>query len=68
MAGKRKRRNPLRLLSVKEISEKYDFHPNTVRAWVHRDGLHHYRKGPGGKMLIRENDLLEFLAKWYEGL
>ncbi len=66
MPGRRKRRNPLLLLSVAEISERYEFHPHTVRAWVKRDGLRHYRKGPGGKIHIREDDLVDFLAKWYE--
>ena len=66
MARRRRIRNPIPLYSVEEISKRYGFHPNTIRAWVHRDGLRCYRKGPGGKMYIREDDLLDFLAKWYE--
>lgn len=64
----RKRKNPIRvrLLSVDEISEQYDFHPNTVRSWIHRDGLRHYRKGPGGKILIREDDLNRFFDEFYK--
>lgn len=64
----RKRKNPIRvrLLSVGEISEQYDFHPNTIRSWIHRDGLRHYRKGPGGKILIREDDLNQFFDEFYE--
>ena len=54
------------MLSVQEISSLHGFHPNTIRAWVSRDGLRCYRKGRGGKVLIREDDLSEFLAKWYE--
>lgn len=67
MAG-RKRKNPrlIRVYSVEEISDQFDFHPNTVRRWVHRDGLRHYKKGPGGKILIREDDLNEFFDKYYE--
>lgn len=67
MAG-RKRKNPrlIRVYSVEEISDQFDFHPNTVRLWVHRDGLRHYKKGPGGKILIREDDLNEFFDKFYE--
>ena len=67
MAG-RKRKNPLiiKLYSVKEISKKYDFHPNTVRLWIHRDKLRCYRKGPGGKIMIREDDLTDFLNEFYE--
>jgi len=64
----RKRKNPIqvRLLSVNEISELYDFHPNTIRSWIHRDGLRHYRKGPGGRILIREDDLNRFFDELYE--
>ena len=67
MAG-RKRKNPIRirLLSVSEISDLYDFHPNTVRSWVHKDGLRYYRKGPGGRILIREDDLTRFFDELYE--
>ena len=66
--GSKKRKNPIRvkLLSVNEISELYDFHPNTIRLWIHRDGLRHYRKGPGGKILIREDDLNRFFDEFYE--
>lgn len=67
MAG-RKRKNPrmIRMYSVEEISELYDFHPNTVRSWIHKDSLRHYRKGPGGKILIREDDLNRFFDAYYE--
>jgi len=66
--GSRKRKNPLQvtLLSVNEISEEYDFHPNTIRSWIHRDGLRHYRKGRGRKILIREDDLNRFFDEFYE--
>lgn len=53
------------LLSVKSISERYDFHPNTVRAWVTRDGIRHIRYGPGGKIFIREDDVERFIKLWY---
>ena len=65
MARKR-RKNPVRLYSVEELSQLYGFHPNTVRLWVHRDGLRHYRKGRGGKIYIRDDDLKDFFAKFYE--
>ena len=66
--GTRKRKNPraVRLFSVNEVSKLYDFHPNTIRLWIHRDGLRHYRKGPGDKILIREDDLNDFFDKYYE--
>jgi len=53
------------MLSVQLISEKYDFHPNTVRAWVTRDGLRHVRHGPGGKIFIRQDDVERFIKYWY---
>jgi excisionase family DNA binding protein len=64
----RKRKNPIRvrLLSVREISELYDFHPNTVRSWIHKNDLRYYRKGPGGRILIREDDLNRFFDQFYE--
>lgn len=65
MARKR-RKNPSRLLSVQDISDLYDFHANTIRAWIHRDGLRAYRKGRGGKLYIREDDLRDFFARYYE--
>jgi len=65
MARKR-RKNPIKSYSINEISELFDFHPNTVRLWIHRDGLQHYRNGRGGKIYILEDDLKDFLAKFYE--
>jgi excisionase family DNA binding protein len=65
MARKR-RKNPIKSYSVKEINEQFDFHPNTIRLWVHRDGLRHYRKGRGNKIYIREDDLKDFFDKFYE--
>ena len=53
------------LLSVESISAKYDFHPNTVRAWVTRDGLRHIRHGPGRKIFIRQDDVEQFIKFWY---
>jgi excisionase family DNA binding protein len=63
---RKRRRNPVRMYSVEEVSDKFNFHPNTVRLWVHRDGLRSYRKGRGNKIYIREDDLRDFFAKYYE--
>ena len=65
MARKRKR-NPTQLYSVTQISELFDFHPNTIRRWIHEDELRYYRKGGRGKIYIREDDIKDFLAKFYE--
>lgn len=54
------------MLSVNDISKKYDFHPHTIRAWVNRDGLRAEKHGPGGKTFIRQDDLEDFLREWYE--
>ena len=59
-------RHAMPMLSVKRISERYDFHPNTVRAWVTRDGLRHVRHGRGGKIFIRQDDVEAFIKEWYE--
>ena len=59
-------RRAMPMLSVKRISEKYGFHPNTVRAWVTRDGLRHVRHGRGGKIFIRQDDVEAFIKEWYE--
>lgn len=64
--SRKRRKNPIRLYSVNEVSELFDFHPNTVRLWIQRDNLRHYRKGRGGKIWIREDDLKDFFAKFYE--
>ena len=53
------------MLSVKQISEKYGFHSNTVRNWVNRDGLKAVKHGPGGKMFIRQGDVETFIKEWY---
>ncbi len=58
--------NPIRAFSIAEVAELHGFHPNTVRLWISRDGLRSYRKGPGGKVYIREDDLKDFLLKNYE--
>jgi hypothetical protein len=54
------------MLSVTQISEKYGFHPHTVRAWVNRDGLKHVKHGPGGKVFIRQTDVENFMKMWYQ--
>ena len=54
------------MLSVNDISKKYDFHPHTIRAWVNKDGLLAERHGPGGKMFIRQDYVERFIQQWYE--
>jgi excisionase family DNA binding protein len=63
---RRKQVNPVWLLSVEEVALQNHFHPNTVRAWVNQDNLRHYRKGRGGKIYIREDDVRDFIARNYD--
>ena len=60
-------RGAVPMLSVNRISNKYGFHPNTIRSWVNRDGLRAVKHGPGGKLFLRQDDVEAFLNKWYEG-
>ena len=67
----RRKKNVIRggatpMLSIKQISDRYGFHPNTVRAWVTRDKLRHKRQGPGKKIFIRQDDVEAFIKEWYE--
>jgi len=64
--NRKRRKSPIKSLSINEITELFEFHPNTIRLWVRRDGLCSYRKGRGNKIYIREDDLKDFLAKFYE--
>ena len=53
------------LLSIKQVSEKYGVHPNTVYNWVHRDKLMHAHDGPGNKIFLRQNEVESFLRRYY---
>lgn len=64
--ARRKQVNPLWLLSVEDVARLYGFHPNTIRSWVKEDNLRHYRKGRGGKIYIREDDVRDFIARYYD--
>ena len=59
-------RHGVPMLSVKRISDRYGFHPHTVRSWVTRDRLKHVRHGPGGKIFIRQDYVEAFIKEWYE--
>ncbi|MFC1985433.1 helix-turn-helix domain-containing protein [Chloroflexota bacterium] len=54
------------ILSVRYVARQYAFHPNTIRAWVNENGLRHYRKGRGGKIYIREDDVQDYIARNYK--
>jgi excisionase family DNA binding protein len=62
---KRRIRNPVLYVSVAEASALYGFHPNTIRAWAHRDGLPFLKRGRGGKMYFRAEDIRRFLDTHY---
>jgi hypothetical protein len=59
----KRRPNPL-YMTVSQIAEKYDFHPNTVRSWC-RDELLPYVRGRRDEYLIRISDLEKFFHEWY---
>jgi len=52
-------------LTVSEAAQVTGMHKNTAYAWLHRDGLRHYRT-PSGRILIRRKDLESFLMEVYE--
>ena len=54
-----------KMFSVREISRKYGFHENTVRRWVTKDGLQSIRYGPGNKIHIAEDEVSNFIKKYY---
>lgn len=62
----RRRTNPM-YLTTTQIADRFGFHRNTVGNWC-REGLLPYRLGPGGKYLIRLDDLEEFFKEYYEGV
>lgn len=70
MTKRRRKRSPLAsrvtMLSVRQIAKRYGFHPNTVYNWVNRDGLPAVRHGPGGKILVRQDQVEAFIKQWYE--
>lgn len=53
------------LLTVSQVANMCDVHPNTVRNWIHRDGLRAYRT-PSRYLLITKEDLMQFLANLYD--
>lgn len=54
-----------KMLSVAQVSEKYGFHPQTVRNWINRDGLKHVKHGPGGKVFFKKFVIERFIKNWY---
>ena len=55
----------IRMLSIREIARRYDFHPNTIRNWIHEENLRYIRYGPGGKIFIAEKDVEAFIQRFY---
>jgi excisionase family DNA binding protein len=58
-------RSAIKMLSVREIAKRYDFHENTVRNWVAEGELRFIRYGPGGKIFIAEKDVEKYIRKYY---
>lgn len=54
-------------LTTTEIARRYGFHVNTPGNWC-REGLLPYIRGPGGKYLIKREDLEKFFREYYGGI
>jgi excisionase family DNA binding protein len=55
----------LKMMTIKNVAEKYGFSEHTVYNWVSRDGLKHIRNGQGSKILIKQADVEAFIDAWY---
>ena len=55
----------IKMLSIREIACRYDFHENTVRRWIIQDGLKCVRYGPGNKIYVAQKDVEKFHKKYY---
>ena len=55
----------LKMMTVKNVAEKYGFSEHTVYNWINRDGLKHIRNGQGSKILIKRADVEAFIDAWY---
>jgi len=56
------KKSPERLLTVAEVAEILNVHPNTVRAWSGAGLLPSYRIGPRRDRRFRLEDVYNFLS------
>jgi len=52
----------IKLLTVQEVSELLNVHPNTVRQWSDQGLLKSYRIGPRGDRRFRQEDVSNFIS------
>ena len=60
----RRGKYPQLLLTVSQVADMWNVHPNTVKNQVHRDGLRAYCS-PAGDLLMSKDNLTQFLAKLF---
>ena len=53
----------VKLMTVKEVAELFNVHPNTVRQWSDQGLLKSYRIGPRGDRRFRQDDITSFLNR-----
>jgi excisionase family DNA binding protein len=54
-------KTPAKLLTVQEVAELLNVHPNTVRQWSNQGLLKSYRIGSRGDRRFRQDDITSFL-------
>ena len=57
----------VKLLTVQEVADLLNVHPNTVRQWSDQGLIKSYRIGPRGDRRFRQADIMDFLNLKFKG-